>query len=244
MDIQIFLDMGLEKREAEVYLSLLEMGPSLASSIAKKTNIDRSVVYKKLGSLINRGFASYHIRENRRYFQATDPQELLELAKEREHKLEELLPNLIAMQKPQAEETRVEIFRGRDGAKAMLNDILRHSAETGGTYYGIGYTAEMPDFVGAWYDTYTRKRVENKLHRKMLVSYKKVGMYALKQPLTEVRLLPRDLEFPSSIIIYGRKSAIYYPQEKDFTGIIIDSKGITDSNRAFFEALWRKSREI
>lgn len=70
----------------------------------------------------------------------------------------------------------------------------------------------------------------------------KIGHYAVKQPLTVARVLPKDLRSPSSTLAYGKKTAIFCPREKDFTGIVIDSEGITESNRAFFDALRRMSR--
>jgi len=245
MDTQIFKDMGLDEGEAKAYLAMLELGPSLASSVAKKTGIDRSVTYKKLDDLIHKGFASYHIRENRRYFQATDPKELLDLARDREHKLEELLPELRSLQKPRTRETTVQIFKGREGYKAVCNDILRHCIEMGEkTVCGIAYTGEAREKLGVWYDTWTRRRMELGIRRKYLVMQKTVGRYALNQPLTETRLLPRDLKFPSATIVYGRHTLVLYHEGEDTTGIIIDSEGIAYSNKALFEALWRKSGEI
>lgn len=245
MDIQIFLDMGLEGREAQIYLAILEMGPSLASSVAKKTGIERSVVYKKIGELIGKGFASYHIRENRRYFQATNPKELLDLAKERGERMEELLPELLSLQKPQEEETTVSVFKGREGYKTVLNDMLRHTEERGEKImYAIAYTAHAPEMLGVWYDTWTKRRVSAGIVRRYLVEKGKTERYGVKQPLTEIRLLPKDLQFPSAMVMYGRKTLIVYPQKRDFTGIVIDSEGITKSNRAFFEALWRKSKRF
>jgi sugar-specific transcriptional regulator TrmB len=245
MDLQVFLDLGLDEGEARTYLALLELGPSLASSVAKKTEIDRSVVYKKLGKLIDRGFASYHVRENRRYFQAADPAELLDLLEERESRLKELLPDLLSLKKPQPEETKVEIYKGREGAKAVMNDIIRHLSgfeRKERVIYAVGYTAMMSKLLGIWYDTWTKRRRDLGIRRKYLVPTEKIGEYAFKQPLTVARVLPKDLHFPSSTLAYGRKTAIFYPQEKDFTGIIIDSGGIANSNRAFFDALWNGSK--
>ncbi len=245
MDTQIFRDMGLDDGEARIYLAMLELGPDLASSISKKTGIDRSVTYKKLGDLISKGFASFHIRENRRYFQATDPKELLDLARDREHKLEELLPELKSLQKPRGKETSVQVFKGRDGYKAVLNDILRHCIEMGDKRVcGIAYTGEGPEKLGVWYDTWTRRRIEHKIKRLYLIATERIYKYAVNQPLTEIRLLPKDLQFPSATVVYGRHTLIVYHEGDDFTGIIIDSEGIAKSNKALFETLWRKSKKI
>ena len=39
---QTLLEIGLSGNEADIYLALLELGPSLVSEIAKKTKINRT----------------------------------------------------------------------------------------------------------------------------------------------------------------------------------------------------------
>jgi len=244
MDLQVFLDMGLDRSEAQIYLALLELGSSLASTVTRKTKIDRSVVYKKLDSLIDKGFVSYHVRENRKYFQATDPSKLLDLMGDREEKLKELLPELTSMRAPQTEETKVEVYRGREGYKTIVNDMLRHVGEADKTFYDIGYTGIGPDIAGFWYETWSKRRVEMGIKRKYIVANQALGKTAVKQPLTEIRVLPKDLHFPSSLVVYGKRTAMLYYNQGEFTGVIIESEGIAKSNRGFFEALWRKSEKI
>ena len=53
---------GLTPGEAEVYEALVELGLSSAGDIIKKANIASSKVYDVLHRLINKGLASYTIK--------------------------------------------------------------------------------------------------------------------------------------------------------------------------------------
>src|SRR3989344_7164264 len=87
---------GLTKNEAKVYQALLNLNLSSAKPIIDETRLHRQVVYDSLSSLIEKGFASFVIQANRKYFKASSPSQLLsyfdskeeEIAKEREYFVE------------------------------------------------------------------------------------------------------------------------------------------------------------
>src|SRR3989344_7228727 len=87
-------ELGLANEEIEVYLAMLKLGSNLASKISEETKINRSHVYQLLERLITKGFVSYVIKENRKYFSAVNPEKIVQIVKEREQKLKNILPNL------------------------------------------------------------------------------------------------------------------------------------------------------
>src|SRR3989344_3270554 len=87
-------ELGLADEEVKVYLGMLKIGSNLASKISEETRINRSHVYQLLERLIAKGFVSYAIKENRKYFSAVNPEKLIQIVKEREQKLKNILPNL------------------------------------------------------------------------------------------------------------------------------------------------------
>ena len=70
------MNAGLTENEAEVYLLLLQEDSSLASALASDTKISRPHVYDSLNKLIEKGLASYVIKNNRKYFRSANPKEL------------------------------------------------------------------------------------------------------------------------------------------------------------------------
>jgi HTH-type transcriptional regulator, sugar sensing transcriptional regulator len=59
---------GLTENESKVYLALIDLGPSLAGSISRKTGIHRRTVYDTTEMLIKKGLVGYILKNNRRLF--------------------------------------------------------------------------------------------------------------------------------------------------------------------------------
>ena len=57
MDNTILEDLGLSNAEIKVYLALLRLGSSHAKPIIENTNLQGSVVFRALTSLINKASA-------------------------------------------------------------------------------------------------------------------------------------------------------------------------------------------
>ena len=92
MDIKRLLqDLGLEEKEAKVYLALLSLGETTATKISKKTNLDRTLIYQLGNKLIEKGLASYIIKNNVRYFSAANPEKLVQDLKEKEKQLQKAI---------------------------------------------------------------------------------------------------------------------------------------------------------
>lgn len=60
---------GLDEREAKIYLALLDLGPSNMSAIAKKTEIFRPVLYKLIPALEARGIVSRVVKKSGAFMQ-------------------------------------------------------------------------------------------------------------------------------------------------------------------------------
>ena len=64
---------GLTANESKIYTSLLELGPSNAGLISRKSGLHRRVVYDTLEMLIQKGLVGYILKNNVRLFQASHP---------------------------------------------------------------------------------------------------------------------------------------------------------------------------
>ena len=56
--------LGFSPKEADVYISLLELGSAVVSDVAKKAGINRSTAYVLLESLEKKGFVSVSEKDN------------------------------------------------------------------------------------------------------------------------------------------------------------------------------------
>ena len=119
-------EIGFDEKETQVYLALAKIGETTATKISKETNIERTLVYYIIEKLINKGLVSFKLKNNVKYYSAANPEKILEELKEKELKLKGILPALqTLMKQPYEEEVKVDIYKGVEGMKAVLNDIFK-----------------------------------------------------------------------------------------------------------------------
>ena len=131
MDLSILKELGLTANEAKVYVALLELGSTPAGPLIKKAKMFRAAVYDLLEMLIEKGLVSYVIKANRKYYEAHDPERLLEYIESRKQELDEkreelekILPSLRLMKKL-SKEQEASIYEGKKGLKSIYEDILK-----------------------------------------------------------------------------------------------------------------------
>jgi sugar-specific transcriptional regulator TrmB len=90
---------GFTENEAKVYFALLENGPSQAGIISRKSGLHRRVIYDTLERMIKKGLVGYINKNNKKVFQASNPSRVLEMIKERENIISEIMPEMMAFYK-------------------------------------------------------------------------------------------------------------------------------------------------
>ena len=82
MEISQLEKVGLKEKEAKIYIALLKHGSSLANKLAKETNILRASIYDYLEVLLDKGLITYAIISGKKYFQAVEPEKIIDKFKE------------------------------------------------------------------------------------------------------------------------------------------------------------------
>lgn len=233
---KMLLDLGLSEYETKVYLSLLDIGPSLAGMVAKTASVNRRNVYDALERLKDKGFISYCIKNNKRYYTAVSPEKILSLYQEKALLAKDMLPQLMKRFVHTRKEREVHVFEGRSGMKTMYSELGKN-ARSGMIIGSTGRGFEMiPSYL---------KMVHGELPRGFKLrelwnydsSIKKVGAEGLTGV---IRYLPKNFVTQTQIFIAGDKSAIVIWSEKPL-GIMIIDKEISKGFKAYFEFLWRLS---
>ncbi|MCL5009224.1 MAG: hypothetical protein M1400_02685 [Patescibacteria group bacterium] len=122
---EVLTKIGLNEKEAKVYLALLELGPATAYRIAPKAGIKRSIAYVVLESLQARGLVSVVPQGERKLFVAGDPGKLLGELEQRKELYKRFLPNLEALyaDSSRKEKPQVQFFEGREAVYSLYEKI-------------------------------------------------------------------------------------------------------------------------
>lgn len=233
---------GLTNEEIKIYLAMLKLGSSLASKISEETRINRSHVYQLLERLISKGFVSYVIKENRKYFHAVNPEKIIDILKEKEQKLQAILPTLLGLTSFQKEKPVVEILEGKEGIKTVLNDILRVKNE----WLAFGSSGKGPAILPYFSEQWEKEREKRKISLRGILDSSKSGLLrgkALsKLKFTRIKHTLEEYANPSSTWIYGdRLVFVIWSKEHPFA-IRIISKEITGNFTSHFEVLWKNAQ--
>lgn len=233
MNLSILENAGLTKNEAIIYKALLELGPSQAGIISRKTGLHRRTVYDVSEMLIKKGLIGYILKNNKRLFEASNPKKFLDIIKEEEKEISEALPEMLGFYEKTKEKQETNFYKGKEGLKTVFQDQLESNKEI--LILGASNEAfEVLPFYFKWYD---QDRVKNKIKVKVIASEK----LKTKIPLAEIKYFPQKYANPVAVNIYKDKTAIIL-WKKEPLAIVIKNKEISDSYRKYFELIWKISR--
>jgi len=242
MDTRILEEIGLTDSEIKVYLALLELGSSKKGPIVKRAGITSSKIYEVIDKLIERGLASYVVKDKVKYFNAAPPSRIKDYLKEKEAKLKEqeneldkLLPSLELKQKLKEKKTDAEVYRGWRGMQTIYNDLLE-SLKRGEQYYIFGASRGMDTKkVKSFYTRFNEKVIKKKLKANIIFNENARGNVINAEKTGKVKYL--DQTTPSEILVYKNKTAIVL-LEKEPLIILIRGESIAKSFKAYFDVMW------
>lgn len=234
MGIEILRKLGLDEKEIKVYLVLLKVGNVTASRISKESDIDRATCYRYLDSLINKGMVSYAIENGVKFFGAAHPDKILKDLKERTLEYKKILPGLVEMMVSPKEETGVELYKGKEGIKTVLREILRTKQD----HLVLGDEGHAEEILPVFYEQFINECRRSRIRERVLCSvevYDKIKKFEYKYSKT--RSLSQDLVLPTTTLIFGDKIALF--DWKAPNVVVISSKNLADTYRNYFGILWK-----
>lgn len=248
MDDSDLYKIGLNKNEARVFEILIKNGPSIASEIVKISGFHRNIVYDNLEKLLEKGLVSFIIEDGKRKYSPTDPKNIFQLIEKEQKKLDEkkklaekLIPQLEKEYNTQKEIQSATLFRGKNGIKAILYDILNQKE-----YQSMGVSNASVSVMGEdfWKKFISEIRKRNISEKHLLNSdfdLRKINIASPK--LTQVRILSDQFTLATEILIYGQKIAIMVYTENP-VAVVIEDKNVRETFDAYFEFLWKRSERF
>lgn len=236
MLIDVLKNLGLNDKEAKVYLANLELGSSPVSDISKKAKINRVTTYDILEKLIHKGFTNYMTKNKIKYFDAVKPDTIYKISKQKTDDLKQALPDLKRLHGETAH-PRIRYFEGLNGIKAIYQDTLSSKTEI------LNY-ANSEEIRTHWpeYDKeYVEKRAAKGIFLKGIAPLDEAGLKVKSENEKynrNIRLIPRNkYGFSNEINIYDNKVSIISFNE-GLIGMIIESSEIADTQRVIFKMVW------
>lgn len=240
--------MNFSEKEADVYLSLLELGKATVSVIARKAGLNRTTGYHILDSLTGKGLVSVSGSEPLQEFVAESPDKITELLQKKFEEYQKYL-NQAKETVPQlksfhniSDRPKVRFYEGRQGLIDVYEDTLT-SHEPLRAYANF---EDMHKALPDYFPSYYLRRAKRGLNIRGVVPITAEALEREKHNKKEARemvFVPHDkFYFSPEIDMYDNKVMIASWKEK--LGIIIESEEIADAMKKIFELAWIGAKSL
>jgi len=235
-------EIGLSRNEAAVYTTLLELGETKTGAIVKKTGMHRVLIYDALDALIDKGLATFVIKENRKYFQATEPEKLLGFLREKEEIVESVLPELKQLREKSKIQQQVAIYSGVRGLQTAFNNMLR-DLSPGGTYQSYFASENITDILGTKYQNIFQKRKKKQKIDSFHIYYGDYSRWKniIKTTFGSIKYAPIAY-FPTTTYIYNDKVLTIFSSANPPFSVLITNKETAESYKRLFQDFWENAK--
>jgi len=238
MSDDILIDLGLSVNEAKIYQTLNTLGMTTITTIAKECKLHRSNVYDSIQKLVEKGLVSYIYKDKTAYYEANDPQCLVRMLKEKEIKLNALLPQLMLNQKLAVSKGNAHIYEGAQAFNRILYEFLEYNEPI--LSYGIPKIA--PEIMKTMIPHFHNERLKRKIPMKHIYNFaaKERIAFLNKMKYTYAKCLPEHFNSQVSTNICGDQVVLAL-WIKPAMIIQIKNQAIADSYKQYFSLLWESS---
>ena len=234
--IEALKNLGVEDKEAKVYLACLELGNGTIQEVAEKSGVKRTSIYNILEDMKAKKLVSELKRENKISLIPQDPNDLVVRAEEKVKEVRVALPELLSIYNLPANKPKVSYYQGIEGIKKVYQDFLEAKEDVCG-YSDYNKMFEAVD--NDWLLEIPKKRAAAKVKFQCIAKDSKIAREIKsrdKEQLRETKLVT-GVEFDTEINIYGNKVALI-SFRRPYVGVIIEDRAIVATMRSSWKLLW------
>ncbi|MFC1691810.1 TrmB family transcriptional regulator [Nanoarchaeota archaeon] len=237
---EVLREQGLTDSEIKVYLALLQTTSTTVGSIVKATGLYKPNVYDALDKLMVKGLASYNVIANRKYFRASPPERFLTMIAEKRRAVEEIMPQLKELSKFSERQQGATTFMGSRGIITALENMLTEISNNG--HYDVFASGLFKPVLRHYYKRYQLRKKElnittSCLYDKAMEEKKDI----LDISFLDAKFYPMEFAAPTDTFIFNDKVLLVVWQGRPTFAVLIQSKDLADSYRAYFKRLWAEA---
>jgi len=233
-------DLGLNDKQAKIYINLLQSGQSTAYRIAELTSLKRPTVYVVLEELRLKGLVLKIPNAKKQLFSAKSPYELFAESEEKLERAKMILPQLLALTKTE-NKPKTFLFEGVVGYKEAVNMDLEEmrDKEILGFY---SQSSEGTLKVSNVIDDHFKKRKEYNIKTRAIVpDHESMKDIENRYGNFSVKKISTDLYSTEDAIDIGENYVKIF--SKNLNTLVIKDKNIAKMFRQIFEMVWENSKK-
>lgn len=248
---KILIGLGLEEREADIYLAALKIGGGTIMELSRAGCIERTGIYYHLDRLIELGLLKMANKGKRTVYLPTDPTKLKRLLQKKEVNLDQILPKLKKIFTESTGKSVVSYYQGEEGLITLYEQLYKTASKLTkkSNYYIFGHSFDAFDALPDFFPEYISKRSKLAVTTKIILpidekpsskildqtnSPEAIAKYSLH--ILERRYLNRKYGYQGTTFILDKYVALM--DFKNYFGTLIENQNLAQTWRMFFEFIW------
>ncbi len=247
--LDVLSDNGLNEKEAKVYVTNLQLGMAPVSTIARHMRENRVTVYSILKNLISKGIAKSSTKKNTTYYSVIDPEQLAGKASEKAQRMQEIVPQLMAMATKVDAPVKTQFFEGLEGLKTIYTQIITEGDKTmepGEPFLSFtGAGSIDPNLLQYLEKEFIPRRLT--FPRKTLAilsgNDSSYGQYTHKK---HENIIIEDpvFDLANEIVVYGKDQvAILMYSSAEMAALVIQSQTLHNALKSVFNIIWKTHKK-
>jgi sugar-specific transcriptional regulator TrmB len=231
---KVLINLGLDDKQAKIYLALLQMGSGSVPSISVRSGIKRPTAYLILEELRQKELVNL-IPRSTKIYTACSPQVLLEEENEKQAEIRAIMPELLALFNTKKEKPKITYYEGEESIVRLYDKIFKENEIL---FYGS--IASISPGVYKQIEKYLEviKKDKRKVREFLQADEKSIKFAADNASENhELKIAPKGYLFPTDNMIFGNKVAIVTYKETP-QAVVIESTDVAATYRSIFEILW------
>ncbi len=230
-------NLGIQKKQAKVYLACLELGSATVQELAEKSNVKRTSIYNFLEDLKSLGLVSEIKEGSKLLLVAENPTTVINKAEKRIEQARNNLPEFLSIFNQPTNKPKVKFYQGLEGLQKAYADYAVQDGEIFGfTDYEKMFETLPEDFL--WSAGPEERIKKNCFFYNIAKSGPKGKLVQSKdkEQLRETKLV-KNIQFETEINIYSNKVSLI-SFKKPYTAVIIEDQAIAQTMKSIWDLVW------
>lgn len=243
--IQVLKEIGLNEKEAAVYLAALGLGPTTILKLSASSGIKRTSVYDIVQSLKIKGLINIEVTGFKTRYVAAPPDALKTVLSNRITILENSMPEFLGFYNGASSDSMIRQYNGLPAIKGLYEELLA-SVKPNDSYLVLTDAAKWESLDPKFFSNFIRRRAQKQLGLRVLSVPSKS---ALRQQIYHhqhgghLRLLPEGVNLSTNLIITP-KHVVFHQLAPPMDAIMLNNKQVVNLQAQMFNVIWNQSKTM
>ncbi|MDP9249078.1 MAG: BlaI/MecI/CopY family transcriptional regulator [bacterium] len=238
--LNILKNIGLEQKEASVYLASLSLGPTSILRLARACDIKRTTIYGIVENLKQKGLISIEQKGLKHIYTPENPEKLELMLESRQSEFKNVLPEFLGLYKLKGEESVIKYYTGISKMQAIYRDSLKE-IRPHEDYLVIANQEKWYNLDPKFAVSYIEERAKLDIKTRLLFQDSKIAREHKKFEKNfnqKSKILPIGTPLNVDTILLPKKMVVLELTPPYMT-VVIENKSIVELHREMFEIIWR-----